>query len=113
MFANVSAYFANKLATKKAESPVRHPCNQQTESRLRPLPAQAQNERERTLFLSRREAAAICGISVQTFDTYVRKGILPGPLPGTRRWSRAARSFTYGTKPWREDKGGALFLGSL
>jgi hypothetical protein len=38
--------------------------------------------------LTRREVAEICRISVQTFDAWVRKGILPGPIPGTRRWSR-------------------------
>jgi hypothetical protein len=32
----------------------------------------------------------IARISVQTFDLWVRKGILPGPIPGTRRWSRSA-----------------------
>jgi helix-turn-helix protein len=40
--------------------------------------------------LTRAEAAEMCRISVQTFDTWVRKGILPGPIPGTRRWSRIA-----------------------
>jgi hypothetical protein len=40
--------------------------------------------------LTRREAAKMCRISVQTFDSWVRKGILPGPIPGTRRWSRVA-----------------------
>jgi hypothetical protein len=40
--------------------------------------------------LTRCEAAQMCRISVQTFDCWVRKGILPGPIPGTRRWSRCA-----------------------
>jgi predicted DNA-binding transcriptional regulator AlpA len=40
--------------------------------------------------LRRSEAAKMCSISVQTFDAWVRKGILPPPMPGTRRWSRAA-----------------------
>ena len=40
------------------------------------------------LVVTRAEAAQICGISVQTFDAWVLKGILPKPLPGTRRWSR-------------------------
>jgi len=40
--------------------------------------------------LTRPEAAKMCTISVQTFDAWVRKGILPGPIPGTRRWSRIA-----------------------
>jgi hypothetical protein len=50
----------------------------------------AQTERNRPLTLTRCEAAAMCGISVQTFDTWVRKGILPPALLGTRRWSRIA-----------------------
>jgi len=40
--------------------------------------------------LTRPEAAEMCRISMQTFDAWVRKGILPGPIPGTRRWSRIA-----------------------
>jgi predicted site-specific integrase-resolvase len=43
---------------------------------------------EQALALTRREAAELCRISVHTFDTWVRKGILPGPIAGTRRWSR-------------------------
>ena len=40
--------------------------------------------------LTRPEGAKMCGISIKTFDTWVRKGILPGPIAGTRRWSRGA-----------------------
>jgi hypothetical protein len=40
--------------------------------------------------LTRCEAAKMCRISLQTFDSWVRKGILPGPIAGTRRWSRGA-----------------------
>ena len=50
----------------------------------------AQTDRHRPLVLTRHEAARMCSISVQTFDCWVRKGILPGPIPGTRRWSRCA-----------------------
>jgi hypothetical protein len=42
------------------------------------------------LVLTRGEGAKMCQISVQSFDTWVRKGILPGPIAGTRRWSREA-----------------------
>jgi len=42
------------------------------------------------LALRRSEAAQLCAISVSTFDSWVKRGTLPGPLPGTRRWSRAA-----------------------
>jgi predicted DNA-binding transcriptional regulator AlpA len=42
------------------------------------------------LSLTRTEAAVLCGISVHTFDEWVKKNILPRPIPGTRRWSRFA-----------------------
>jgi hypothetical protein len=42
------------------------------------------------LILTRPQGAKMCGISVKTFDAWVRKGILPGPIAGTRRWSRRA-----------------------
>jgi predicted DNA-binding transcriptional regulator AlpA len=48
----------------------------------------ATRTQEQALALTRREAAELCRISVQTFDTWVRRGILPGPITGTRRWSR-------------------------
>jgi predicted DNA-binding transcriptional regulator AlpA len=38
----------------------------------------------------RKQAAVRCGISIPTFDAWVKKGILPRPIPGTRRWSRVA-----------------------
>jgi hypothetical protein len=41
--------------------------------------------------LSRRQAAEYCGCgSLPTFDDWVRRGILPGPITGTRRWDRKA-----------------------
>jgi hypothetical protein len=43
-----------------------------------------------TLTVTRYEAAMLCGISVHTFDEWISKGILPRPIRGTRRWSRAA-----------------------
>lgn len=42
------------------------------------------------LTLSRSEAAELCGVKPTGFDVWVRKGIVPGPMKGTRRWSRAA-----------------------
>ena len=42
------------------------------------------------LVLRRQEAAEMCKISVQTFDIWVRKGILSGPIKSTRRWSRVS-----------------------
>lgn len=43
-----------------------------------------------TLTLSRSEAAAEVGIPCRTFDDWVSRKIVPGPIPGTRRWSRDA-----------------------
>lgn len=41
--------------------------------------------------LSREQAAEYCGCETTgAFDTWVRKGIVPGPIPGTTRWDRRA-----------------------
>jgi hypothetical protein len=41
--------------------------------------------------LTREKAAEYCGCeTVTAFDRWVRKGIVPGPIPGTRRWDRKA-----------------------
>jgi hypothetical protein len=41
--------------------------------------------------LNRRQAADYCGCgSLSSFDDWVRRGIVPGPIPGTRRWDRKA-----------------------
>lgn len=41
--------------------------------------------------LSREGAAAYAGCdSLSTFSDWVRRGILPGPIPGTHRWDRKA-----------------------
>jgi hypothetical protein len=50
-----------------------------------PLPAPANDNWPPVL--TRREAAMMCRISLPTFGAWVRKTILPGPMPGTRRWS--------------------------
>jgi len=42
------------------------------------------------LVLTRAQAAERCCIALSTFDSWVRRGVVPGPLPGTRRWSRVA-----------------------
>lgn len=44
------------------------------------------------LALTREQAAALCELSPSGFDVWVRKGIVPGPVKGTRRWSRVALS---------------------
>jgi hypothetical protein len=41
--------------------------------------------------MTREEAAAYCGCeSMAAFNDWVRRGIVPGPLPGTHRWDRKA-----------------------
>jgi len=40
--------------------------------------------------LKRREAADMCGLTPAGFDVWVRKGIVPSSIRGTRRWSRDA-----------------------
>lgn len=41
--------------------------------------------------LTREQAAEYVGCeSTGAFDAWVRKGIVPGPIPGTHRWDRKA-----------------------
>jgi hypothetical protein len=41
--------------------------------------------------LRREEAAAYCGCNTtRAFDEWVRRGIVPPPIPGTKRWDRKA-----------------------
>ncbi len=41
--------------------------------------------------LTRDQAAAYCGCeTTDAFDGWVRRGIVPGPMAGTRRWDRKA-----------------------
>lgn len=42
------------------------------------------------LALTRKQAAALCGLSTAGFADWVRRGIVPGLIPGTRRWSTTA-----------------------
>jgi hypothetical protein len=44
----------------------------------------------KALALTREQAARLCGLAPTGFDVWVRKGIVPGPVKGTRRWSRVA-----------------------
>jgi hypothetical protein len=59
-------------------------------SDLPAIPTDGQANDNWPLVLTRRDAAKMCNISVQAFDTWIRKGSLPGPIAGTRRWSRDA-----------------------
>ena len=38
--------------------------------------------------LTRQQAAAYCSVSLETFDDYRRRGIVPDPINGTARWDR-------------------------
>src|SRR3954451_15259653 len=40
--------------------------------------------------LARGNAAAYCGLTLQGFDEWVKRGVVPGPIPGTQRWDRLA-----------------------
>lgn len=41
--------------------------------------------------LTREQAAEYCGCeTVEAFQTWVRRGIVPGSIPGTARWDRKA-----------------------
>ncbi len=40
--------------------------------------------------LTREDAAAYCGLTPEGFDVWVKRGIVPGPIPGTQRWDRKA-----------------------
>jgi hypothetical protein len=40
--------------------------------------------------MTREEAAAYCSISLNGFGNWVRNGIVPRPVPGTKRWDRRA-----------------------
>lgn len=40
--------------------------------------------------LSREDAASYCGLSPDGFDDWRRRGLIPGPINGTRRWDRKA-----------------------
>jgi hypothetical protein len=40
--------------------------------------------------MSRTEVAAYCGITTSAFADWQRRGIMPGPVPGTRRWDKTA-----------------------
>jgi hypothetical protein len=35
---------------------------------------------------TRKAAASLCGISPRTYSLWVKKGIMPGPVEGTRRY---------------------------
>jgi hypothetical protein len=41
--------------------------------------------------MTKEEAAEYCGCETKgAFDSWIQKGIVPGPIPGTQRWDRKA-----------------------
>lgn len=40
--------------------------------------------------LEREDAAEYCGIEPATFDEWRQRGLMPGPMPGTKRWDLEA-----------------------
>ncbi|AUC97086.1 hypothetical protein CWS35_24695 [Bradyrhizobium sp. SK17] len=40
--------------------------------------------------ISGADAAAYCGVTPATFSKWVAAGVIPPPIPGTRRWDRKA-----------------------
>ena len=42
------------------------------------------------LALTRAQAAELCELTPSGFDSWVKRGIVPGPINGTRRWSKVA-----------------------
>jgi excisionase family DNA binding protein len=40
--------------------------------------------------LTRQQAAAYCGVGTTTLTTWIERGIIPGPVPGTHRWDKKA-----------------------
>jgi hypothetical protein len=41
--------------------------------------------------MSKQEVADyVCGGNLSTLSDWIRRGIMPGPIPGTKRWDRKA-----------------------
>ncbi len=40
--------------------------------------------------ITRATAARYCSLTLSGFDDWVSRGLLPGPMPGTKRWDRKA-----------------------
>ena len=40
--------------------------------------------------LTRQEAAGYCGLTESGFSSWMARRLVPGPLPGTKRWDRKA-----------------------
>jgi hypothetical protein len=40
--------------------------------------------------LTRQQAAGYCGLTESGFSSWIARRLVPGPLPGTKRWDRKA-----------------------
>jgi hypothetical protein len=64
------------------------------------------------LALTREQAATLCGLTPSGFDSWVKRGVVPGPMKGTRRWSRAALERALaGTQAAADDDAESIFAG--
>jgi hypothetical protein len=52
------------------------------------------------LSLTRTQSAALCGLTPSGFDGWVRRGIVPPPIMGTRRWSRVQLERALAGQSW-------------
>ena len=52
--------------------------------------------------LTRYQAAERCCLTESGFSSWVARGLVPGPLPGTRRWDAKALDKLSGLGPERE-----------
>ena len=62
--------------------------------------------------LSRDTAAAYCGVDAATFDRWRADGMVPGPMPGTRRWDRRAIDVALDRLSGLSDDGKVLPVGT-
>ena len=60
----------------------------ETASSVRDFQRQAGLTRPR--ILTKRQAAEYCGLSLSGYQAWVDQGLVPGPLPGTKRYDRLA-----------------------
>ncbi len=54
--------------------------------------------------LTREQAAAYCAVSLTAFTEWVRRGIVPGPIPGTHRWDKKVIDAALDTLSCIDDK---------
>ena len=74
-----------------------------TSPTIAPVGVGVSRQADAPLCLTRKEAAERCNIALSTFDDWRRRGIIPGPIPGTHRGNAKALAMAldrhYGIKP--------------